>query len=79
MSMYTGKLINMNEEQTLKAEEYRDSQREDGMQGFIDSKLGKKKICANHPVSTWREGYARCYAGWKLDKECVELEEVKHE
>jgi hypothetical protein len=34
----------------------------------------KEKICKNHPVSKWREGYKRCYWGFKLkDKPCEEL------
>jgi len=32
----------------------------------IVEKKEKPKICANHPVSVWKEGYKRCYWGFKL-------------
>jgi hypothetical protein len=34
---------------------------------------GKPKICAKHPVSHWKEGYKRCYWGFKLHQDCEEL------
>jgi hypothetical protein len=34
---------------------------------------GKRKLCAKHPVSTWKEGYKRCYWGFKLNQDCEEL------
>jgi len=33
----------------------------------------KRKICANHPVSVWKEGYRRCYWGFKLNQDCQQL------
>ncbi len=36
-------------------------------------KKEKQKICANHPVSVWKEGYRRCYWGFKLQQDCVQL------
>lgn len=32
-----------------------------------------KKICAIHPVSTWKEGYSRCFKGFKRNEDCKEL------
>jgi hypothetical protein len=34
-----------------------------------------KRICANHPVSPWKEGYKRCYWGFKLQQVCKQLQE----
>ena len=42
----------------------------------------KEKICANHPLSHWKEGYTRCYWGFKLHQDCMQLLEKggeKHE
>jgi hypothetical protein len=39
----------------------------------------KEKICANHPVSHWKEGYKRCYWGFKLGESCKPLEKDKEE
>jgi hypothetical protein len=39
----------------------------------IIEKKEKRKICANHPVSVWKEGYRRCYWGFKLKQDCVQL------
>jgi len=33
----------------------------------------KQKICANHPLSVWKEGYSRCYWGFKLQQSCEQL------
>ena len=33
----------------------------------------KQKICARHPVSVWKEGYKRCYWGFKLNQDCEQL------
>ena len=35
----------------------------------------KRKNCANHPVSIWKEGYKRCYWGFKLKQDCTQLKE----
>ena len=35
----------------------------------------KKRICANHPVSPWKEGYKHCYWGVKLKQDCKQLQE----
>jgi hypothetical protein len=45
----------------------------------IFEKKEKRKICANHPVSVWKEGYTRCYWGFKLRQDCKSLEEDKEE
>jgi len=34
-----------------------------------------KRNCANHPVSPWKEGYKRCYWGFKLNQVCKQLHE----
>ena len=34
----------------------------------------KKRICANHPVSPWKEGYKHCYWGFKLKQDCKQLQ-----
>ena len=41
----------------------------------IFEKKEKRKICANHPVSVWKEGYKRCYWGFKLRENCKVLHE----
>jgi hypothetical protein len=41
----------------------------------ILEKKEKRKICANHPVSVWKEGYKRCYWGFKLRENCKALHE----
>ena len=41
----------------------------------IIEKKKKRKICANHPVSNWKEGYKRCYWGFKLREDCEVLPE----
>jgi hypothetical protein len=41
----------------------------------IIEKKEKRKICANHPVSVWKEGYKRCYWGFKLRQNCELLEQ----
>ena len=33
----------------------------------------QKRICANHPLSHWKEGYKRCYWGFKLNQDCMQL------
>ena len=33
----------------------------------------QKRICANHPLSHWKEGYKRCYWGFKLHQDCMQL------
>jgi hypothetical protein len=35
----------------------------------------KKRICANHPVSSWKEGYKHCYWGFKLKQVCKQLKQ----
>jgi len=39
----------------------------------------KRRICANHPVSVRKEGYKRCYWGFKLQQSCQPLEQEKEE
>ena len=41
----------------------------------IIEKKEKRKICANHPVSVWKDGYKRCYWGFKLRENCEALPE----
>ena len=41
----------------------------------IIEKKEKRKICANHPVSVWKEGYKRCYWGFKLRQNCELFEQ----
>jgi len=41
----------------------------------IIEKKEKLKICANHPLSVWKEGYKRCYWGFKLQQSCQILEQ----
>jgi hypothetical protein len=41
----------------------------------IIEKKEKRKICATHPVSVWKEGYKRCYWGFKLRENCEALPE----
>jgi hypothetical protein len=43
---------------------------------IIENK-GKHKICANHPRSIWKEGYRRCYWGFKLKQDCKQLIEER--
>ena len=33
----------------------------------------QKRICANHPVSPWKDGYKQCYWGFKLKQVCKQL------
>ena len=35
----------------------------------------KRRVYANHPVSVWKEGYERCYWGFKLRENCQPLPE----
>ena len=39
----------------------------------IDKYKVRQKICARHPVSYWKDGYKRCYWGFKLHQDCEEL------
>ena len=41
----------------------------------IIEKKEQRKICAIHPVSVWKEGYNRCYWGFKLRENCETLQE----
>ena len=34
-----------------------------------------KRICANHPVSPWKQGYKQSYWGFKLKQDCKQLKE----
>ena len=45
----------------------------------IVKKKEKRKICANHPVSVWKEGYRRCYWGFKFNEDCTDLKDCQHE
>ena len=35
----------------------------------------QRKVCATHPVSVWKEGFKRCYWGFKLRENCEPLPE----
>jgi hypothetical protein len=41
---------------------------------IVENKI-KRKICAKHPVSHWKDGYKRCYWGFKLNQDCEELQQ----
>lgn len=33
----------------------------------------EKKVCANHPISYWGEGFNKCVQGNRRNEECEEL------
>ena len=47
----------------------------DNVFAHIGEKREQRKICARHPVSVWKEGYRRCYWGFKLQQDCEQLSE----
>jgi len=34
-----------------------------------------KRICAIHPLSSWKDGFTRCYWGFKLKQDCTKLQQ----